>query len=57
MRYASDQEILSEIGHGEREFGWNEWFGDVDGAGYLTEGGRQVARRAITDLARFFGAG
>jgi hypothetical protein len=57
MRHASDQEILSEIGHGQRRFGWNEWFGDVDGAGYLTEGGRQVARRAITDLTSFFGTG
>jgi hypothetical protein len=57
MRRASDQEILSEIGHGQREFGWDEWFGDVDGADYLTDGGRQAARRAITDLTSFFGAG
>jgi hypothetical protein len=57
MPHASDQEILSEIGHGQREFGWSEWFGDVDGAGYLTDGGRQAARRAITDLTSFFGTG
>jgi hypothetical protein len=57
MKHTSDQEILSEIGHGQREFGWSEWFGDVDGASYLTDDGRQAARRAITDLTGFFGAG
>ena len=57
MQHTSDQEILSEIGHGQREFGWSEWFGDVDGADYLTDAGRQATRRAIADLTRFFGAG
>jgi hypothetical protein len=57
MQHTSDQEILSEIGHGQREFGWSEWFGDVDGADYLTDVGRQATRQAIADLTRFFGAG
>ena len=57
MLRTSDQEILSAIGHGEREFGWAEWFGDVDGADYLTSAGREAARSAIKDLTSFFGAG
>jgi hypothetical protein len=57
MQRTPDQEILSQIGHGQREFEWSEWFGDVDGADYLTDVGRQAARRAIADLTRFFGPG
>jgi hypothetical protein len=48
---SSDQEIMSAIGHGHREFDWDVWFGDVDGAAYLTEVGREAARRAIKDVA------
>ena len=57
MQRTPDQEILAEIGHGQRKFEWSEWFGDVDGADYLTDAGRQAARRAIEDLTRFFGPG
>lgn len=57
MSTASDSEILSAIGHGRAEFGWNEWFGDVDGADYLTGSGKEAARRAIADLSGFFGPG
>jgi DNA-binding Lrp family transcriptional regulator len=46
MQRTSDQEILSALGHGERKFGWDEWFGDVDGADYLTDRGKQAARQA-----------
>jgi hypothetical protein len=57
MQRTSDQEILSALGHGERKFGWDEWFGDVDGADYLTDRGKQAARQAIADLTQFFGDG
>ena len=57
MQRTSDQEILSAIGHGEREFGWAEWFGDFDGADYLTAAGKEAARCAIKDLTSFFGEG
>jgi hypothetical protein len=57
MQHGSDREIMSALGHGEREFGWDEWFGDLDGADYLTDCGKQAARRAITDLTQFFGDG
>jgi hypothetical protein len=57
MPNSSDSEILSAIGHGQTEFGWNEWFGDVDTASYLTSSGKQAARRAIADLTGFFGPG
>jgi hypothetical protein len=57
MQRTPDLEILSEIGHGQRKFEWSEWFGDVDGADYLTDVGKQAARRAIADLTRFFGPG
>jgi hypothetical protein len=45
MQRTSDQEILSALGHGERKFGWDEWFGDVAGADYLTDRGKQAARQ------------
>jgi hypothetical protein len=45
MQHASDQEILRAIGHGQREFGWGEWFGDVEGADYLTDCGSTGAHR------------
>jgi hypothetical protein len=57
MQHDSDREIMSALGHGERKFGWDEWFGDVDGADYLTDHGKQAARQAITDLTQFFGDG
>jgi hypothetical protein len=57
MQHDSDREIMSALGHGEREFGWMEWFGDVDGADYLTDRGKQTARQAIADLTQFFGYG
>jgi hypothetical protein len=57
MQHASDQDILSALGHGQAKFGWAEWFGNVDGADYLTEHGKQAARRAIVDLTQFFGSG
>lgn len=57
MPTASDSEILSAIGHGQAEFGWDEWFGDVDAADYLTSVGKQAARRAAADLTGFFGPG
>jgi hypothetical protein len=57
MRAGSDSEILSAIGHGHAEFGWGEWFGDVDGADYLTDLGKETASRAIADLTAFFGPG
>jgi hypothetical protein len=50
----SDEEIISAIGHGHREF---DWFGDLDGANYLTEVGKEAARRAIKDFTAFFGSG
>jgi hypothetical protein len=37
---ASDIEILSVLSHDRPEFGWSEWFGDVDAADYLTSGGK-----------------
>src|ERR1700722_12317813 len=55
MQHASDREILSALGHGERDFGWDEWFGDVEGADYLTDRGKHAARQAIADLTQFFG--
>ncbi len=48
---------MSAVGHGQREFGWDEWFGDVEGTDYLTDHGRQAAARAIRDLTEFFGNG
>lgn len=57
MQRASDEEILRAIGHGEREFGWAEWFGDVDGTSYLTDLGKAAARRAVTGFTSFFGPG
>ena len=57
MQRTSDQEILPALGHGERKFGWDEWFGDVDGTDYLTDRGKQAARQAIADLTQFFGDG
>jgi hypothetical protein len=39
MPTRSDSEILSAIGHGQAEFGWDEWFGDIDTADYLTSVG------------------
>lgn len=48
---------MSAIGHGDREFDWDVWFGDVNGADYLTEAGREAARRAINDFTAFFGRG
>ena len=57
MSHASDREILAALGQGQRNFGWDEWFGDVEGADYLTASGKQAAARAITDLTKFFGDG
>jgi hypothetical protein len=48
---------MSAIGHGHRKFDWDVWFGDVDGAAYLTEVGKAAARRAIKDFTAFFGRG
>ena len=48
---------MSAIGHGHREFDWDVWFGDLDGADYLTEVGKEAARRAIKDFTAFFGRG
>jgi len=45
MQHASDREILSAVGHGQREFGWDEWFGDVEGADYLTDSGKEAASK------------
>jgi hypothetical protein len=57
MPIRSDSEILSAIGHGQAEFGWDEWFGDVDTADYLTSVGKRAAKRAAADLTEFFGPG
>jgi hypothetical protein len=57
MQRASDREILSALGYGERSFGWDEWFGDVEGADYLTDRGKQAARQATIELTQFFGDG
>lgn len=57
VQRASDDEIMSALGHGQREFGWDVWFGDVEHADYLTDVGREVARRAIKDFTAFFGSG
>lgn len=48
---------MSAIGHGRREFDWDVWFGDLDSADYLTDVGKEAARRAITDFTAFFGRG
>ena len=55
MQLSPDHEIMSAVGHGDREFDWDVWFGDVDGADYLTEAGREAARRVIKDFTAFFG--
>lgn len=57
MQHETNQEIISAVGHGRRELGWDEWFGDIEGAQYLTDCGKQAARRAIADLTTFFGTG
>ena len=38
------------IDRGDRELDWEAWFGDPDGADYLTGPGTAVLRRAAADL-------
>jgi hypothetical protein len=50
-----DQAMWRAIDHGERPIDWDAWFGHPDGADYLTNEGKQVRQRAVTDLTAFFG--
>lgn len=51
----ADTDIWRAINHGERQIDWDAWFGHPDGADYLTDEGKQVRQRAVTDLTTFFG--
>jgi hypothetical protein len=53
--HPADREIWTAIDRGNRDIDWEAWFGHPDGADYLTEEGKAVARRAAADLTAFFG--
>lgn len=50
-----DQDVWRAINRGERQIDWDAWFGHPDGADYLTDEGKRVRQRAVTDLTAFFG--
>lgn len=53
--HEADLDVWRAIDHGERPIDWAAWFGDPDGADYLTDEGKRVTRRAVADLTAFFG--
>ncbi len=53
--HSSDSEAWRAIDRGERPIDWAAWFGHSEGAEYLSDAGKDVARSAAADLAVFFG--
>lgn len=53
--HPSDLDAWRAIDHGQRPLDWQAWFGQPEGADYLTEAGKEVASRAAADLTSFFG--
>ncbi|MFD7894559.1 hypothetical protein [Streptomyces sp. NPDC059743] len=52
--HPQDQEIWRAIYHGDREIDWAAWFGQADGADYLSEAGHELTARAVAGLTEFF---
>lgn len=52
----ADRDTWRAIEHGERPIDWEAWFGDPDGADYLTDEGKRVRCRGVADLTAFFGS-
>ncbi|GAA3536854.1 hypothetical protein [Kribbella ginsengisoli] len=53
--HSADRDVWRAIDRGERPLDWPAWFGQPEGADYLTPAGKDTAERAAADLTSFFG--